>query len=110
MCRYLMGTATWLFAGYGFHPEVGFLWIGGFVLVGWAVFRYASGSLAEGSYQPKSPFLLALDSAIPGIKLDKNHEDVRYDGWPQVMLYALRILGAVLVFVALSYLQKTLLG
>jgi hypothetical protein len=53
---------------------------------------------------------VSLDSAIPGIKLDKNHEDVRYDGWPQIMLYALRILGAVLVFVALSYLQKTLLG
>jgi hypothetical protein len=58
---FLSLTFTWLFAGYGFHPEVGFLWIGGFVLVGWAVFRYASGSLAEGSYQPKSPLLLALD-------------------------------------------------
>jgi len=66
--------------------------------------------LAAGSYQPKSPFLLALDSAIPGIRLDRNHEDVRYDGWPQIMLYLLRILGAVLVFVALSYLQKRLLG
>jgi hypothetical protein len=107
---FLALTFTWLVADYGFHPEVGFAWIGGFVLLGWGVFWYASGRLAAGSYQPKSPFLLALDSVIPGIRLDKNHEDVRYDGWPQIMLYLLRVLGAVLVFVALSYLQKKLLG
>jgi hypothetical protein len=103
-------TFTWLVAIYGFHPELGFAWIGGFVLLGWAIFWYASGRLAADSYRPKSPFLLALDSVIPGIQLDKNHQDVRYDGWPQIMLYLLRILGAVLVFVALSYLQKRLLG
>lgn len=103
-------TFTRFVAVYGFHPELGFLWIGGFVLLGWAIFWYASGRLAADSYRPKSPLLLALDSVIPGIQLDKNHLDVRYDGWPQMMLYLLRILGAVLVFVAFSYLQKRLLG
>lgn len=103
-------TFTWLVADYGFHPEVGFLWIAGFVLLGWGIFWHASTRLAAGSYQPKSPFLLALDSVIPGIHLDKNHQDVRYNGWPQGMLYLLRILGAVLVFVAFSYLQKKVLG
>jgi len=103
-------TFTRFVAVYGFHPELGFLWIGLFVLLGWAIFWYASGRLAADSYRPKSPLLLALDSVIPGIQLDKNHLDVRYDGWPQMMLYLLRILGAVLVFVAFSYLQKRLLG
>ena len=107
---FLRLSFTWLLADYGFHPEFGFLWIGGFVLVGWAAFWYGSGRLAEDSYRPKSPFLLALDSVIPGIHLDKNHEEVRYSGWPQIMLYLLRILGAVLFFVALGYLQKRLLG
>ena len=103
-------TFTWLVADYGFHPERGFWWILGFVLLGWGIFWYASGSLAAGSYRPKNSFLLALDSVIPGINLDKNHEDVRYEGWPQIMLYLLRILGAVLFFVALGFLQKKLLG
>jgi hypothetical protein len=103
-------TFTWLVAAYGFHPEMGFVWIGGFVVLGWAIFRHASDRLAAESYKPRNTFLLALDSVIPGIQLDKNHQDVRYDGWPQTMLYLLRILGAVLVFVAFSYLQKKLLG
>jgi hypothetical protein len=97
---------TWI----GFHPGLGLVLIGLCVLLGWRIFRYASNHLAEGSYIPKSPFLLALDSVIPVIRLDKRHEDVRYDGWPQRMLYLLRILGAVLVFLALSYMQKRLLG
>ena len=100
-------TFTWLVAVYGFHPELGFAWIGGFVLLGWGIFWYTSDRLAAGSYKPRNTFLLALDSVIPGIQLDKNHQDVRYDGWPQAMLYLLRILGAVLVFVAFSYLQKS---
>jgi hypothetical protein len=103
-------TVTWLVAVYGFHPELGFAWIGGFVLIGWVIFWYASDRLAAGSYKPRNTFLLALDSVIPGIQLDRNHQDVRYDGWPQIMLYVLRILGAALVFVAFFYLQKKLLG
>jgi hypothetical protein len=103
-------TLTWLVAGYGFRPERGFLWIAGFVLLGWLIFRRASDRLAADSYKPRSAFLLAVDSVIPGIQLDKNHLDVRYEGWPQIMLYLLRILGAVLVFIAFFYLQKKLLG
>ncbi|WP_210164426.1 hypothetical protein [Bradyrhizobium sp. Ai1a-2] len=103
-------TFTWLVADYGFHPEWGLVWIAGFVVLGWIIFRRASGRLAAGSYRPRSTLLLALDSVIPGIQLDKNHQEVRYDGWPQIMLYLLRVLGAVLVFVALSYLQKRLFG
>jgi hypothetical protein len=103
---FVLLTLTWI----GFHPELGLASIALFVLLGWRIFRYASNRLAEGSYAPKSPFLLALDSVIPIIQLDKHHEDVRYDGWPQKMLYLLRILGAVLVFLALSYMQKRLLG
>jgi hypothetical protein len=103
-------TFTRFVAVYGFHPELGFVWIGGFVVLGWVIFWSASGHLAPDSYRPKSPLLLALDSVIPGIQLDKNNLDVRYHGWPQMMLYLLRMLGAVLVFVAFSYLHKRLLG
>ena len=110
MLEFVWLTFTYFVAVYGFHPELGFAWIAAFVALGWLIFRYASGRLAVGSYKPRSPLLLALDSVIPGIQLDKNHQDVRYDGWPQIMLYLLRILGAVLVFVAFSYLQKKLLG
>jgi hypothetical protein len=103
-------TFTWLVADYGFHPEWGLVWIAGFVVLGWIIFSRASGRLAAGSYRPRSSFLLALDSVIPGIQLDKNNQDVRYEGWPQIMLYLLRLLGAVLVFIAFFYLQKKLLG
>jgi len=110
-------TFTWLVAVYGFYPELGFAWIGAFVALGWVTFWHASDRLAKDSYRPKpeecawlASLLLALDSVIPGIHLDKHHEDVRYNGWPQYMLYLLRILGAVLVFVAFYFLQKRLLG
>jgi hypothetical protein len=81
-------------------------------LLGWAIFWCASGRL-EAGYQPKTPFatfLLAFDSVIPGIQLDKNNLDVRYKGWPQKMLYLLRALGAILVAIAYSFLQKRLYG
>jgi hypothetical protein len=98
---------------YGFSPGLGFAYIFGFVLLGWAIFWCASGRLEAGAYQPRTPFatfLLAFDSVIPGIQLDKNNLDVRYKGWPQKMLYLLRALGAVLVAVAYSFLQKRLYG
>ncbi|WP_407174541.1 hypothetical protein [Bradyrhizobium sp. STM 3562] len=98
---------------YGFSPEIGFVYILLFVLLGWAIFWCASGRLEAGAYQPKTPFatfLLALDSVIPGIQLDKNNLEVRYKGWPQKMLYLLRALGAILVAVAYSFLQKRLYG
>jgi hypothetical protein len=98
---------------YGFSPEIGFVYIFLFVLLGWAIFWCASGRLEAGPYQPKTPFatfLLAFDSVIPGIQLDKNNLDVRYKGWPQKMLYLLRALGAFLVAIAYSFLQKKLYG
>ena len=98
---------------YGFSPEIGFVYILLFVLLGWAIFWCASGRLEAGKYQPRTPFatfLLAFNSVIPGIQLDKNNLDVRYKGWPQKMLYLLRALGALLVAIAYSFLQKKLYG
>jgi hypothetical protein len=40
---------------YGFSPEIGFVYILLFVLLGWAIFWCASGRL-EAGYQPKTPF------------------------------------------------------
>jgi hypothetical protein len=107
---YAVLAFTWAVAGYGFKPQQGFYCIAISVIIGWLIFWWKSDSLAKGSYQPRNSLLLALDSVIPVIHLDKHHEDVRYEGWPQIVLYLLRILGAVLVFVALYYLQKKVLG
>ena len=106
-------TAIRYLVNYGFEPEWGFLYIIGFVVLGWIVFWSASGHLAAQAYQPTSmsrTLLLALDSVIPGIQLDKRNLTVRYHGWPQIMLYMLRALGAALFFVAFFFLQKRLFG
>jgi hypothetical protein len=102
----------WL-VNYGFSPGRGFSYIFGCVLVGSVIFLCAKRRLVKGEYQPTNlgqTFLLAFDSVIPGIQLDKRNLDVRYDGWPQWILYLLRALGAVLVAVAYSFLQKRLFG
>ena len=100
-------------ANYGFEPEWGFLYIIGFVVLGWIVFWSASGHLAEQAYKPTSrsrTLLARSDFVIPGIQLDKRNLTVRYHGWPQMMLYTLRALGAALFFVAFFFLQKRLFG
>jgi hypothetical protein len=106
-------TISRYLAVYGFHPELGFAYIVAFVILGWAIFWCASDRLAEQPYKPKSKsrtLLLALDSVIPGIQLDKRNLTVRYHGWPQLMLYLLRALGAALFFIAYFFLQKKLFG
>jgi hypothetical protein len=109
---YAQLTLLYWLVTYGFEPEWGFAYIFIFVLVGWAVFWRNSDQL-KSEYKPTTWFptlLLAFDSVIPGIQLDKNNLDVRYDGWPQPMLYLLRLLGAFLVAIAYSFLQKRLFG
>jgi hypothetical protein len=98
---------------YGYSPGLGFVYIFLCVVIGSLIFWWVSDRLAAGEHQPKTlpaTFLLAFDSVIPGIQLDKRNLDVRYEGWPQWILYLLRALGAVLFAVAYAFLQKRLFG
>jgi len=97
----------WLFAGYGYRPEVTLAWIVGFVLVGAFIFKTGEDRLVAGR-PPSSWLIFALDSVIPGIHLNKDHDDVAFAGGRQYFLYFLRFLGAVVIFVVLALLKRTL--
>jgi hypothetical protein len=95
----------WLAAAYGYRPEVGFVWILVFVTIGWAIFRKA----APGVVTPRVPdswFFFALDSVIPGINLKKDHEEIAFRDWRKYVLYFLRFLGAIVVFIVLELLKR----
>jgi hypothetical protein len=100
---------TWLIADYGYHPEIGFLWIIGFVLLGGIIFVTGSNKIV-GDARPDNWFVFALDAVIPGIQLDKVHSDVRFSDWRQYCLYFLRFLGAVVVVLAIEFVKRSILG
>jgi hypothetical protein len=98
--------AFWLVAAYGYRPELGFLWIFVFVVIGWAIFRRgAKRGMAVNP--PDSWFVFALDSVIPGIQLRKDHEAVSFRDWRKYVLYFLRFLGAVVVILVLELLKRS---
>ena len=100
-------TLTWLLAGYGYRPEWGLYWIIGLVGLGALVLRRGSAEFV-GSARPRNSLLLAIDSVIPFIQLDKEHTEVRYSGWRQGVLYLLRFLGAVVVVIILEFMRRSL--
>jgi uncharacterized protein YjbI with pentapeptide repeats len=100
---YLYGF--WLLAGYGYRPEVGFIWIFIFVIIGWVIFKTAKCEVVSPA-PPDNWFVFALDSVIPGIHLKKNHEEVAFSDWRKYVLYFLRFLGAVVVFIVLELLKR----
>jgi uncharacterized protein YjbI with pentapeptide repeats len=100
---YLYGY--WLIAGYGYRPELGFVWIFIFVVIGWAIFRTAKGGVVSPG-PPDSWFVFALDSVIPGIHLKKSHEEIAFSDWRKYILYFLRFLGAIAVFIVLELLKR----
>jgi hypothetical protein len=100
---------TWLLADYGFHPEVGLLWILGFVGVATVVFKTGEETLPSES-RPRNWLVFALDSVIPGIQLDSQHKEISFVGWRQYFLYFLRFLSAVVVVLVIELLKKSLSG
>jgi hypothetical protein len=100
---------TWMLADYGYHPEIGLLWIVGFVAVATLVFKSGETSLASGT-RPRNWLVFAFDAVIPGIQLDGQHKDIGFDGWRQYFLYFLRFLSAVVVVLVIQLLKKSLSG
>jgi hypothetical protein len=98
---------TWILADYGYHPEIGLLWIVGFVGIAAFVFKTGETLLASGT-RPRNWLVFAFDAVIPGIQLDDQHKDVGFRGWRQYFLYFLRFLSAVVVVLVIELLKKSL--
>lgn len=99
----------WLLADYGYRPEVGLLWIAGFVIVSAVIFKTGRNRIKEGN-PPDNWLIFAFDSAIPGIQLNKDHADIQFSGWRQGFLYLLRFLSAVVVVLVLEMMKKSFEG
>jgi len=100
---------TWLTVGYGLYPAFGFVWFGILIVIGYFVFRSGSGSSRSVS-RPRSWLFYSLDTIIPVIKLDPEHEKVAFEGWRQYYLYAMRVLSTVLVFLIAKILGDIIAG
>jgi hypothetical protein len=100
---------TWLLADYGYHPEIGLLWIIAFVGIATIVFKSGDTALRS-KVRPRNWFVFAFDSVIPGIQLDNQHKDIRFHDWRQYFLYFLRFLSAVVVVLVIELLKKSLSG
>jgi hypothetical protein len=96
-------------AAYGYHPEIGLLWICGFVVLGAIIFKTGAHKML-GEKRPHNWFVFSLDAVIPGIDLDKDHRDIRFSGWRQDFLVFLRFLGAVVVVVIIGILKQSFDG
>lgn len=97
----------WLLADYGYRPELGLLWIVGFVIVSALIFKTGENRIRQGK-PPDNWLVFAFDSVIPGIQLNKEHADIQFFGWRQAFLYLLRFLGAVVVVLVLELMKKSL--
>ena len=100
---------TWILADYGYHPEIGLLWIVGFVGIATLVFKTGETSLTSGT-RPRNWLVFAFDAVIPGIQLDDQHKDVGFGGWRQYFLYFLRFLSAVVVVLVIELLKRSVGG
>jgi hypothetical protein len=89
---------VWLFLlkysiGFGYHLEYAFAWVLGFVLLGWAVL-YATGQRSK--HGTTLGLAYSFDMLLPLVQLDKKHDDVALDSWPQRYFYAHKIVGVLL--------------
>jgi hypothetical protein len=70
------------------------------------VLKRGADQIAAGPV-PTNWLLFTADAALPGIHLDPEHEDVRFHGWRQNVLYGIRLLGAAVIFIFLKLLQQS---
>jgi hypothetical protein len=89
---------TWLFLlkysiGFGYHLEYAFAWALGFVLLGWAVL-YATGQ--RNKHGLTLGLTYSFDMLLPLVQLDKKHDDVALDPWPQRYFYVHKLIGVLL--------------
>jgi hypothetical protein len=99
----------WLLADYGYRPELGLLWIAGFVIVSAVIFKTGSNRIKQGN-PPNNWLIFAFDSAIPGIQLNRDHAEIEFVGWRQGFLYVLRFLSAVVVVLVFEMMKKSFEG
>jgi hypothetical protein len=99
--------AIWLLADYGYRPELGLLWILGFVAIAALVFKTGERSMIKGA-RPRNWLVFAFDAVIPGIQLDSEHAEIGFRGWRQYFLYVLRFLSAVVVVLVVEMVRRSL--
>jgi hypothetical protein len=79
--------------GFGYHLEYAFAWALGFVLLGWAVL-YATGQRTK--HGMTLGLTYSFDMLLPLVQLNKKHDDVDLDPWPQRYFYAHKLIGVLL--------------
>ena len=77
------------------------------MLFGFLVFR--TGRLTSG-VMPRSWLIYSIDTVVPVIKLDAEHDKIQFAGWRQYFVYAMRLLSAVVAFLVFKVLQNTITG
>jgi hypothetical protein len=88
---------SWITVGYGLRPTFGLVWFGGLIVIGYFVFRTGEHALAS-EHKPRSWFVFSLDTILPVIKLDPEHDKIAFKGWRQYYLYGMKVLSAILIF------------
>jgi hypothetical protein len=99
----------WLLADYGYRPELGLVWIAGFVLLAAVIFKSGQGQIVSGK-PPDNWLVFAFDSVIPGIQLNRDYSALQFKGWRQYFVYFMRFLSAVVVVLVLEMLKKSVSG
>jgi hypothetical protein len=79
--------------GFGYRLEYAFAWALGFVLLGWAVL-FATGQ--RNKHGTTLGLAYSFDMLLPLVQLDKKHDDVELDPWPQRYFFAHKIVGVLL--------------
>lgn len=99
----------WLLADYGYRPELGLLWIAGFVLLAAVIFKSGQSQIVSGK-PPDNWLVFAFDSVIPRIQLNRDYSALQFKGWRQYFVYFMRFLSAVVVVLVLEMLKKSVSG
>lgn len=89
---------AWLFLlkysiGFGYHLEYAFVWAIGFVLLGWAVLCVTGQRNKHGA---TLGLAYSFDMLLPLVQLNKQHDDVTLDPWPQRYFYVHKLVGVLL--------------
>jgi hypothetical protein len=79
--------------GFGYYLQFAFYWAVGFVLIGWAVL-YSTGQRTKQGVTLGLAY--SFDMLLPLVQLNKKHDDVDLDPWPQRYFYVHKIIGVVL--------------
>jgi len=82
-----------LFHRFRLSPRIRVCLALGFLLLGWAVL-YATGQRTK--HGTTLGLAYSFDMLLPLVQLDKKHDDVDLDPWPQRYFYLHKIVGVIL--------------